>query len=133
MGSCMIYEKHSDKFLGTLGISISVPRAGETINIKPKKSDKKSDVYLVREVVHYLDVNEVTVRVYVEKQETDRKSTKHYLLSGDRLKRIAKVVREAQSVVKYNAERCRTSASSLSDALEKLTPEDAALCGISED
>ena len=127
--SAMIYDKATDTFI--VSCATATPKVGEYISIRNKNDSKKPVRYFVREVSHYIDVNAVTTRVYVEKDV--KAANKSYIIDEKQLKRIARVVEAADNLLE---ELFDTGNEELYGSLEtqvgKLTKEDLELLGLEE-
>lgn len=121
--SCLIMSKETGELICQVG---SNPRVGEYVYCKHNNKEQK---FFVREVVHSVNVNYVTVKAYVEsgKPTTD---DKHYTSLEKKLIRISKVVAGAQKIAEASKVTKTINIAYLEKALNKLTDEDLALLGL---
>jgi hypothetical protein len=123
MATVNIYSKGDAKLIVAYD-SAFCPRIGEVINLDKKPYEVTGVQY---EGTTY---GRLKTSVYVEKTTKKLQAKKSYYVERKQLDRICRVVREAQAVIEIGSVQ---AVERLDKALQKLTEEDGALLGLSDD
>jgi hypothetical protein len=123
MATVNIYSKGDAKLIVAYD-SAFCPRIGEVINLDKKAYEVTGVQY---EGTTY---GRLKTSVYVEKTTKKLQAKKSYYVERKQLDRICRVVREAQAVIEIGSVQ---AVERLDKALQKLTEEDGALLGLSDD